>query len=269
MVQETGLREHADDASPPLDRATRRRMAAMLVGIGGVGVATLALVPFDVLIGGPPSLRWLLLIQPTLIMIGAVFVGLWLAPKVGLDSPLIRAVAQRRAWQPVLRRQIGPALLAGGTVAALLVGYGWITRDLMAEAQGPLARLAGFEMPIATKLFYGGIVEELITRWGLLSLIAWVAWRISARLNGDGGVRTAHVVWAIALAALLFAAGHLPLLSLLFPAAPPWLVGVVLVGNALPGALFGWLYWRFGLESAMIAHAFAHLIATVAAVALA
>jgi membrane protease YdiL (CAAX protease family) len=34
--------------------------------------------------------------------------------------------------------------------------------------------------------------------------------------------------------------------------------------NAAFGLLFGWLYWRRGLESAMIAHAMTHLVSYVA-----
>jgi membrane protease YdiL (CAAX protease family) len=34
--------------------------------------------------------------------------------------------------------------------------------------------------------------------------------------------------------------------------------------NAAFGLLFGWLYWRRGLESAMIAHAMTHLVSQLA-----
>ncbi len=34
----------------------------------------------------------------------------------------------------------------------------------------------------------------------------------------------------------------------------PWVVAQVLVANGLLGLVFGWLYWRDGLESAMVAH---------------
>ena len=64
--------------------------------------------------------------------------------------------------------------------------------------------------------------------------------------------------------ALLFAAGHLPVLYVLLPGAPSWVTPLVLAANAVPGMLFGWLYWRRGLEAAMIAHALAHLFAVVA-----
>ena len=37
----------------------------------------------------------------------------------------------------------------------------------------------------------------------------------------------------------------------------------VVVANTAFGVLFGWLFWRYGLEAAMIAHAMAHLVGYV------
>ena len=67
------------------------------------------------------------------------------------------------------------------------------------------------------------------------------------------------------LAALLFAAGHLP------TAAQIWPLDAVVVTrtlslNAIVGVVCGWLYYRRGLEHAMAAHFSADLILHVAAV---
>jgi hypothetical protein len=37
------------------------------------------------------------------------------------------------------------------------------------------------------------------------------------------------------------------------------------VANSVFGVLFGYLFWRYGLEAAMIAHAAAHLVNYIAA----
>jgi membrane protease YdiL (CAAX protease family) len=31
-------------------------------------------------------------------------------------------------------------------------------------------------------------------------------------------------------------------------------VSLVLIGNGIAGTVFGWLYWRYGVEAAMLAH---------------
>ena len=39
-----------------------------------------------------------------------------------------------------------------------------------------------------------------------------------------------------------------------------WLVGFALTANLLAGMVFGYLYWRAGLEAAMMAHALSHVV---------
>lgn len=204
-----------------------------------------------------PLVRTLAVIQPLVLIVLAVLLGLWAAPRVGLDAPVIRAIAEARPWRPALRQAMTPALAAGLFVAGLLLVYRLWSAALFANVADPIAR---FEAPLITKLLYGGIGEELLTRWGLMSLFVWCAWQLARTASP-----TALAYWTGAsLAAALFAAGHLPMLFLLLPSAPPVVVGAVLVGNFAPGLLFGWLFWRHGLEAAMIAHAAAHLLSTLA-----
>ena len=69
---------------------------------------------------------------------------------------------------------------------------------------------------------------------------------------------------AIAVAALLFGAGHLP------AAAKIWgLEDIVVVRtialNAIAGIAFGWLYWKRGIEMAMLGHFSADIVLHVLA----
>jgi membrane protease YdiL (CAAX protease family) len=63
---------------------------------------------------------------------------------------------------------------------------------------------------------------------------------------------------AIILAAVLFGVGHLPAVSAIAPLTSMLVMRTVLL-NALGGIVFGWLFWRRSLESAMLAHASAHV----------
>lgn len=239
------------------------RRCAIVSAAALVAVASLLATPFEQL--RPPgfpvsdlAFRALSLINPAILTMAGVALGCWLAPKVGLDAPLAAALARRERVGPVLRRQTGPAVAVGVAVALVLIVYGWLSRDWFAGA--PAA--ASFQPPLVTKLLYGGIGEELLTRWGLMTLFVWVAWKVA----GGPAPVPSWCYWAGAmLAAVLFAIGHLPLLYMLMPAPPPLLILAVLLGNTLPGLLFGWLYWRRGIEAAMIAHALAHALATLVA----
>ena len=204
----------------------------------------------------PALLRLLAVLQPTVLVALCAALGLWAAPKVGLDAPAVRAWSEGRPVLPALLSQLLPAALGGFAVAALLVAFWSVVR-----VQSFAAPVLAFELPLATKLLYGGIVEELLLRWGLMSLFVWVAWRA-------GGAARPVPAWALwtglVASSGLFAVGHLPVLYFLLPNPPDWFVALAVVANFIPGMLFGWLYWRRGLEAAMMAHALAHLLSTAA-----
>ena len=98
---------------------------------------------------------------------------------------------------------------------------------------------------------YGGIDEEILARLFLLSLFAWLGTKVFQK--HDAGL-SARVFWiANIIAAILFGLGHLPSASLVMHITPA-VVAFALILNGIPALSFGYLYWRRGLESAMIAH---------------
>ena len=231
--------------------------------LGLIGTSTMLLAPLERIVPTDMpamTLRVLAVVQPSILVLAFAALGLWAGPRLGLDAPAVRAWAERKPVLAALRPQLLPALIAGAAIALVLILFWLVIAAMPVVAE----KVAVLEMPLVTKLLYGGIVEELLLRWGLMSFFAWAVWRIAGR-------PAAPPVWcmwtAILFAAILFAAGHLPMLYLLVPQPPSALVLLVLAGNALPGIMFGWLFWRRGLEAAMIAHALAHLF-SVAALAL-
>ena len=228
--------------------------------LGLVGVVSMLLAPLERIVPTEMpamTLRLLAIIQPSVLVLALAALGLWAGPKLGLDAPVVRAWAERRPILPALRPQLLPATIAGAAMASVLLLF-WLGVGTM---PGVAEKLGNLQLPLVTKLLYGGIVEELMLRWGLMSLFAWAIWRVAGRPAGP----PAWCLWAaITFAAILFAAGHLPVLYLLLPAPPSELLLLVLAGNAVPGILLGWLFWRRGLEAAMIAHALAHLFSVSA-----
>ncbi|MFC7177129.1 type II CAAX prenyl endopeptidase Rce1 family protein [Halosegnis marinus] len=113
-------------------------------------------------------------------------------------------------------------------------------------------------------MLYGGITEELLLRWGVLSLVAYLLWRA----NGAEGDLSAGVGWAAVLvSAVLFGVGHLPAAASSYGGLTLPVLAFVILGNTVAGVVFGWLYWRRSLEAAMVAHALAHVVAVGASVA--
>lgn len=236
-----------------------------LFGLGFLGVLSLIPTLLDQLETLPPELADLplpvaiaaSLINSVLLLAVAVAVGTLLAHRVGLRSVVAEKVRQGAAIWPQLRPYIAMAFLSGLIFAVITFGADALINpfgdaELLSETfteTNPFGQLL-------LGLLYGGIVEELLLRWGFMTLLVWLGWRLFQR--GQGLPRPALVWTAIILAALLFGIGHLPALAALV-ALTPLLVARTVFLNALGGVLFGWLFWRRSLEVAMLAHASAHI----------
>uniref|UniRef100_UPI002FE1CAAC CPBP family intramembrane glutamic endopeptidase n=1 Tax=Noviherbaspirillum sp. TaxID=1926288 RepID=UPI002FE1CAAC len=112
-------------------------------------------------------------------------------------------------------------------------------------------------------VLYGGITEEVLLRWGVMTLIAWLGWRFVQ--GGAGAVRARWIWMAIIVSALLFGAGHLPAVAAQTAQMDASLAAFVVLANTVFGVIFGFVYWRRGIEAAMLAHGIAHIVASVLA----
>jgi membrane protease YdiL (CAAX protease family) len=84
-----------------------------------------------------------------------------------------------------------------------------------------------------------------------MSFLVWIFFKIK---KTDDGKPTNLGIWAaIILAAILFGVGHLPFTASLTNVTPIIIARAVIL-NWIGGIIFGWLYWKKGLESAMISH---------------
>jgi len=105
--------------------------------------------------------------------------------------------------------------------------------------------------------FYGAIDEEILLRLFLLSLLAWLigfAWHV------PGGMPAPGALWlATIIAAVIFGLGHLPATAALVKLTP-LLIWRAIVLNGIVGVATGYLFWRYGLEAAMLAHFAADLV---------
>jgi len=186
----------------------------------------------------------------------AVWAGVSLAPRVGFRAPAFEALAAGHPGGSALRPQLVPGLAAGAASGILLFLVSRLAPAALVEAQ------KSFEAPVLARVLYGGVTEELLLRWGFMSALAWLLWRFIQKRQG---LPRAALVWAaIVLSALAFGAGHLPAASALTGGLAIPTVIYVVGANTLFGIVFGYLFWRWGLEAAMLAHASAHVVNFVA-----
>lgn len=246
------------------------RLFIILWLAGLAGILSLLLIDLDALIkilpipAGTeipkftPALKLLSLIQPAVILTVAVLVGVVLASKVGLSSPLAEAAARDGNAVSAFRPQIIPGILGGLAGGVSLVLIASILKPFLSPEVAARLGEYGRVLPVPTRLLYGGIIEELLLRWGLMTLLVWAAWRLFQK--GRGQPKPAFFVGAILVSSLLFAVGHLPVAFMLFPEPTFALIVFALVGNSAFGLIAGYLYWKKGLESAMLAHALTHVV---------
>ena len=240
----------------------RLRVGILLWLAGTLGAVTVAigvLPPLSAKMPLPAPL-WLIMLasvfQSALLVALAVWGGTTLAPAVGLRAPAFEAAATRRPIMSAVKPQIMPGFIAGAVGGLLLFASLRWSPAAIAALQGQ------FNPPLYARVLYGGMTEEVLLRWGLMTVFTWSAWRF---VQGKRGTVKPGLTWlAIALSALLFGAGHLPVASYLIGSLNGPVVLFVVGLNATFGVLFGWLFWRRGLESAMIAHAVTHLVSYAA-----
>jgi hypothetical protein len=132
-----------------------------------------------------PVIKLLSLIQPAILLALAVLAGVALAQRVGLSSPAAEAAASGNPVWPVLKPQIVPGLIGGLAGGGAIVAATLMTKPFLSAET--VARIAAFSrlVPLPTRVLYGGITEELLLRWGLMTLLVWAAWRLLQRREGE------------------------------------------------------------------------------------
>jgi len=203
------------------------------------------------------TIRFLSVVQPAVLVAAAVFLGQLLSPRVGLSAPFAQALAEWRPLLPALRPQLLPGIFGAVIAAPAIIGCWLLWKTFLppsfVHSAGELSRM----LPPATRLLYGGITEELLLRWGFMTVLVWAAWK--GLQKGKGTPRPGFVVAAIVCSALVFSAGHLPIAIALNGGPSLSLIAYVIFANSIFGIIAGFLYWKNGLESAIVAHALTHV----------
>lgn len=227
---------------------------------------TIAVLPYTLTLQGellqnlPVPLYVLLaaqLVQAIVLFGVATFVGLHLARKVGLGLPILEGWLEGREVKSYLKSilgiSIGLGILAGILIIGLdlLFSFAGVPINLTQASINPPAWQGFFAS------FYGGINEEVLLRLFVMTLIAWMIFKI--RSTEEGKPTSAGMWLAIIIAAVIFGIGHLPAVMALTTLTPLVIVRTIIL-NAVGGIIFGWLYWKKGLESAMISHFSADIV---------
>ena len=203
-------------------------------------------------------------IQNAILFAIMIFGGLFFAGRVGLGAPILEAATRGEQIVDKVRAILPSSILLGViiTLVVLALEFFFFEPALLQDL-GDSANILNLRtsQPAAWKgllaSFYGGIAEEIQIRLFVMSFLVWLGRFFS---HTPDGKPTNPVFWtANILAAVLFGLGHLPVTSLLVPLTPLVIARAVVL-NGLLGIVWGWLYWKRGLEAAMISHFTADLV---------
>lgn len=257
--------ERVSEPTTDTDWSSRLARFGVLFALGALGVVALVATTNPgvyetaaAAAGLPVAAVVVLSAVPSLVLVAvAVVLGLWLAPKVGLRSHLLDRVSDGTPLVGALRPELPRALAGGLAVGGLLLVLSVVAPTPAGGATEPTTGALLASLP--TRLLYGGITEEILLRWGLLSAVAAALRRLT---GGERGTLSTAAGWtAVVVSAVLFGVGHLPAALGVYGALTPEVLAFVIGGNTLAGIVFGWLYWRDSLEAAMVAHALGHVVA--------
>jgi membrane protease YdiL (CAAX protease family) len=215
--------------------------------------------------GIPLGVLLALSIVQSAVLLGVMtFVGLWAARKIGLGAPLLDHWLDGKERPPTVARTALVALALGIASGIVLVALD-VFVFLPPGSTGSAAALLNAKVPPAwmgfLASFEGAITEEVELRLFLLSLLAL---GLCAVLRKKGAL-PASVFWiANVVAAVLFGLGHLPTTAQLV-ALTPLIVTRAIVLNGIVGVVAGVLYWKRGIEMAMVCHFGGDLVLHVAA----
>jgi len=228
-------------------------------------IGQLAIIPYTLSIQ-PDAFEQIPISMPLVILLQVVntiiissiliLVGLLIAPKVGLGIPIIDRFVKGKNVCTYLKKIIPLSIITG-----ILVGVVILILDLLFDYFSGSIALDSSLVPSIFAGFlaslYGGINEEIMLRLFLMSLIVIIFTKI--RKNVDKKPSNVIIWYSIFITAILFGIGHIPIASSIVSLTPLFIVRIMLL-NGIGGIVFGWLYWKKGLESAMISHFVADIV---------
>jgi len=243
------------------------RLFYLLWGLGVFGL--IAVMPYDLslqkstlqLTQLPLPLPTILLIQASIqiMILGLLtWIGLWMAESMDLGAPRLEAWLEGKISIRGYPSSIILIVLLGLAVSALVLFADTAVFNPMIQNGLQISGLnltSNANPPFWEGLlaaFYGGVTEEIILRLFLMTLLAWVGKKL---FNQHNHVPTAGVMWiSNILAAVAFGFAHLPTaIAIGFPLTSLVVIRILIL-NALPGLVYGWLYWKQGLGGSILAH---------------
>ncbi len=244
--------------TPSMNKKLKLALLLFLLGFAGI-LSTLTV--YATVLGDEQSIysdfaslwnsNWIYLVFPTINLVIALAVGTLLYDKVNLRVPLLERLIDSKQKTEI--KGILPYGIVGGLVSGVLIT---IIIIAFAPTLPPnlLESITSSTVGILPRVLNGAITGEILHRFGFMTLLVWLGYMMSGKL-------TPNTYWtAIIVSALLFGAGQLTPALILGGTPSASLLFYHLFVSATSVTIYSWLYWKKGLEAAIIAHVVANII---------
>ena len=222
----------------PVEREMQWRVVLILTLLYLLG--NLAGIPLLLKTGVPIEPIWFWGVA-TLVSTVIIILSQAMATRTALGAPLLEGKLPRSKRISWIRSGLGLTIL----ILIFSLPFSLYANRLVDPTTYPF----GWELLAAS--LKAGLVEEIGYRFFMITLLVWIG-RFLAH-DQEGRPRQAVYWFAIILAGLIFGWAHVDY-RLGHPSATLWDYTVIMVLNSTLGITFGWLFWRLGLEWAIIAH---------------
>jgi len=187
------------------------------------------------------------IVQTIILFSIAIFFGLFLTKKINFQLPLIETILEKKGYKKILKTILWQSIFLGILTAVIIYLTDYLFSHFGAgiSTHQPIAPI--WQTLLAS--FYGGITEEILMRLFVMTFFIWIGMKIF----GQNKPSRTGIIVSIILASVIFGLGHLPITASVTKIDPLVLSRAVVL-NGIGGIVFGWLFWKKGLESAMIAH---------------
>ncbi|WP_058533640.1 CPBP family intramembrane metalloprotease [Legionella saoudiensis] len=151
---------------------------------------------------------------------------------------------------PILLPAIGYALLS---LVVFLCLYHLLAKRFIDEKSLQIMRNLRIALGLDGCILYGGVVEEIIGRWGIMNLATFFAIIFMQHT-------TNLIIWiSILVSSLIFSAGQIPAyLAAGCSSSRSFIYSYTLLSMS-QSIIFGYVFWQYGLVCSIISHMLFHL----------
>lgn len=194
-------------------------------------------------------------ILQTLIMVLVMsFAGAVLSLRTGLHAPLFEELLQGSAALNSFQFILLPSFLYSlfGLIVFCGLYYG-LVGSILDQHSFEVMKKIRLVLGVDGCVLYGGVVEEVVARWGLMNLLVFFSMMFAKQNNSV-------IIWSsIVLSGLLFGIGQVPVYLAAGCLSSRRLIYSILSLYLWQALVFGFIFWNYGLFASIFAHMLFHV----------